>query len=81
VYKKKDENTCKARLVVRGYQQEEYLENIYSPVGKMETLRILLAFRVVNKLNIDQIDVETAFLNGKVETEVYVSQPKGYDKK
>lgn len=80
VYKRKDKNTHKARLVVRGYQQKEHLENIYSPVGKMQTLKVLLAYCVVNNLHIEQMDVETAFLNGKIETEVYVSQPKGYEK-
>ncbi|XP_043504537.1 uncharacterized protein LOC122525681 [Polistes fuscatus] len=50
-----------SRLVVRGFQQSEVLEDLYSPVAKM--------------------DVETAFLNGKIKSEVFVKQPLGYNDK
>ena len=79
VYKKKDDNTYKARLVVRGYQQQEYLENVYSPVGKMQILKVLLSYCCANNLYIDQMDVETAFLNGRIKSEVYIHEPKGYE--
>ena len=79
VYKRKNDNTYKARLVVRGFQQKEYVENVYSPVGKMQTLKILLSYSCKNKLFIEQMDVETAFLNGDVKSEVYVNVPKGYE--
>ena len=36
VYRKKNNSTYKTRLVVRGFQQKEYVENVYSPVGKMQ---------------------------------------------
>lgn len=79
IYKKKNENVYKARLVVRGFQQEEYVDNVYSPVVKMQTLKTLLAFCCQNDdFIIEQMDVETAFLNGKIISEVYVNQPKGY---
>ena len=79
IYKKKNDNTYKARLVVRGFQQKEYIENVYSPVGKMQTLKILLSYCCKNNLYIEQMDVETAFLNGYVKSEVYVNEPKGYE--
>lgn len=79
VYKKKNENTFKARLVVKGFQQRENIDNTYSPIAKMQTLKLLLAFCCQYGLNIEQMDVETAFLNGKISTEVYVNQPKGYE--
>lgn len=79
VYKKKNNNVYKARLVVRGFQQREYIENVYSPVGKMQTLKILLSYCCKNNLFIEQMDVETAFLNGNVKTEVYINEPKGYE--
>ena len=79
VFKRKSNNTYKARLVVRGFQQKEYFENVYSPVGKMQTLKILLTYCCKNNLFIEQMDVETAFLNGHVKSEVFVNQPKGYE--
>lgn len=79
VFKRKSNNVYKARLVVRGFQQEEYLENVYSPVGKMQTLKILLSYSCKNNLFIEQMDVETAFLNGHVKSEVFINQPKGYE--
>ena len=53
-------------------------DDIYSPVAKNQTLKLLLSYCCQNGLRIEQMDVETAFLNGKVSTEVYVNQPKGY---
>lgn len=79
VYKRKCNNVYKARLVVRGFQQKDYIENVYSPVGKMQTLKILLSYSCKNNLFIEQMDVETAFLNGHVKSEVFINQPKGYE--
>lgn len=79
VYKKKSENEYKARLVVRGFQQTDCIDDTYSPVAKMPTLKLLLSYCCQNSLAIHQMDVETAFLNGKVLSEVYVKQPIGYD--
>lgn len=44
----------------------------------MATLKILLSDACQNKLNIDQMDVETAFLNGELNSQVYINQPPGY---
>ena len=79
VYKQKDDKTFKARLVARGFQQENCYDDIYSPVSKMHTFKILLAYCCKNNLHIEQMDVETAFLNGRVKGEVYVQQPPGYN--
>lgn len=80
LFKKKDENLFKARVVARGFQQKERLENVYSPVVKMQSLKILLSYCCQNNFYIEQMDVETAFLNGKIISEVYVNQPEGYEK-
>ncbi|CAH2088830.1 unnamed protein product [Euphydryas editha] len=48
------------------------MKNTYSPVAKMSTLKLLLSYCCQNSLEIEQMDVETAFLNGKVLSEVYV---------
>ncbi|CAD7087792.1 unnamed protein product [Hermetia illucens] len=79
VYNKKSDNIYKARLVVRGFQQKEGIDDIYAPVAKMQTLKILLSYCCRMGLMIEQMDVETAFLNGKVTSEVYVRQPKSYE--
>ena len=70
VYSKKPYNTYKARLVVRGFQQTNVIDDIYAPVAKLQTLKIWFSFCCQNGLIIDQMDVVTAFLNGEVSSEV-----------
>ena len=77
--KRKIDNTYKVRLVVRGFQQKEYIENVYSPVGKMQTLKTVLLHCCKNNLYIEQMNVGTAFLNGHVKSEVYINKPKAYE--
>ncbi|GJZ18425.1 retrovirus-related pol polyprotein from transposon TNT 1-94 [Tanacetum coccineum] len=70
----------KARLVAKGYRQEERIDfkESFAPVARIEAIRIFLA-NVANKnMTIYQMDVKTAFLNGELREEVYVSQPKGF---
>ena len=78
VYTRKSDDRYKARLVVRGFQQRNVADDIYSPVASNETFKILLSYCCQNGLIIEQMNVETAFLNGEVTSEVYVNQPKGY---
>ena len=80
VYTRNLDDRYKARLVVRGFQQTDVIDDIYSPVAKNQTLKILFSYCCQNGLIIKQIDVETAFLHGKVTTEVYVNHPKGYER-
>jgi len=72
-------NIYKARLVVRGFQQRKEVENICSPVFKMQTLKVLLAYCCQENVEIE-MDVETAFLNGKIISEIYVNQSEGFHK-
>ncbi|GJV96017.1 retrovirus-related pol polyprotein from transposon TNT 1-94 [Tanacetum coccineum] len=67
----------KARLVARGYRQEEGIdfEESFAPVARLEAIRIFLAFAAHMNMVIYQMDVKTAFLNGNLREEVYVSQP------
>ncbi|GKF43154.1 retrovirus-related pol polyprotein from transposon TNT 1-94, partial [Tanacetum coccineum] len=67
----------KARLVARGYRQEEGIdfEESFAPVARLETIRIFLAFDAHMNMVIYQMDVKTAVLNGNLREEVYVSQP------
>lgn len=79
IYRIKSNGKYKARVVAKGFQQMCYEnEEIYSPVARMTTLRILLVFSLLKKLEIHQMDVETAFLNGNIKSEVYIYPPEGY---
>ncbi|GKA73674.1 retrovirus-related pol polyprotein from transposon TNT 1-94 [Tanacetum coccineum] len=70
----------KARLVARGYRQEEGndFEESFAPVARFEAIRIFLAFVAHMNMVVYQMDVKTAFLNGNLREEVYVSQPDGF---
>nr|GEY02150.1 hypothetical protein [Tanacetum cinerariifolium] len=66
--------------VARGYRQEEGIdfEESFAPVARLKAIRIFLAFAVHKNLVVHQMDVKTAFLNGNLWEEVYVSQPDGF---
>nr|GEV34848.1 copia protein [Tanacetum cinerariifolium] len=70
----------KARLVARGYCQEEGIdfEKSFALVARLEAIRIFLAFATHMNKVVYQRDVKTAFLNGNLREEVYVSQPDGF---
>ena len=71
----------KARLVARGFSQVygvDY-EETFSPVVRYESVRIVLSMAASLNLEIAQFDVKTAFLNGKLDEEVYMEQPEGFD--
>ncbi|KAL0551719.1 hypothetical protein IC582_010808 [Cucumis melo] len=70
----------KARLVVVGYTQKQGIDyfDTYSPVTKITKIRALIALAVINGLLIHQMDVKTVFLNGDLEKEMYMTQPKGF---
>lgn len=71
----------KARLVVRGYTQEQGVDfdETFSPVARFETIRTLLAIAAHLKLTVYQFDVKSAFLNGELKEDVYIEQPKGFE--
>lgn len=80
VFKTKEDGTKKARLVAKGFQiQEENPHNIYAPVTRMSTVRMLLAKSLQENWNLRQLDIPTAFLNGMLTSEVYIKTPKGLD--
>ncbi|GJZ33617.1 putative ribonuclease H-like domain-containing protein [Tanacetum coccineum] len=70
----------KARLVARGYRQEEGIdfEESFVAVARFEAIMIFLAFAAHMNMVVYQMDVKTAFLNGNLREEVYVSQPDGF---
>ncbi|GKB38533.1 retrovirus-related pol polyprotein from transposon TNT 1-94 [Tanacetum coccineum] len=70
----------KARLVAKDYCQEEGInfEESFEPIACIEAIRIFLAYATHKNMVVFQMDVKTAFLNGILKEEVYVSQLKGF---
>ncbi|GJW93790.1 retrovirus-related pol polyprotein from transposon TNT 1-94 [Tanacetum coccineum] len=70
----------KARLVAQGFRQEEGIDfkESFASVARIEAIRIFIANATLKNMTIYQMDVKTAFLNGELKEEVYVSQPEGF---
>jgi hypothetical protein len=71
----------KARLVAKGYVQRQGIdfEEVFAPVARLESVRLLIAMASQLDWKIHQMDVKSAFLNGDLVEEVYVSQPPGHE--
>ncbi|GJX16648.1 retrovirus-related pol polyprotein from transposon TNT 1-94 [Tanacetum coccineum] len=70
----------KARLVAQGFRQEERIdfEESFAAVARIEAICIFVANAAHKNMTIYQMDVKTAFLNGELKEEVYVSKPEGF---
>ena len=70
----------KACLAAQGYSQMEGVDydETFTPVARIESIRILLALACHLKFKLYQMDVKTTFLNGILKEDVYVAQPKGF---
>jgi len=70
----------KARLVVKGFGQRKGIDfdEIFSPVVKMSSIRMVLALAASLDLEVEQMDVKTVFLHGDLEEEIYMEQPEGF---
>ena len=73
----------KARLCVRGFEQKEGIDykETFAPTMNMKSFRILCGLAAKYKMKIRQFDVRSAFLNGELEEEIYVTQPPGFEDK
>ncbi|GJY86442.1 putative ribonuclease H-like domain-containing protein [Tanacetum coccineum] len=82
---KKDERGIviknKERLVAQGYTQEEGIDydEVFAPIARIEAIRLFLAYASFKDFVVYQMDVKSAFLYGKIEEEVYVCQPPGFE--
>lgn len=74
-------NKYKARLVAKGFHQQPRTDfsETFSPVIMATTIRIILILALTYKWDIQQIDVNNAFLNGNLQEEVYMMQPQGFE--
>ena len=72
--------TFKVRLVAKGYTQRQGIdyEDTFSPVSMLKSIRILLAIAAHYDYEIWQMDVKTAFLNGELGEDIYMTQPEGF---
>jgi hypothetical protein len=66
--------------VAKGYTQkkDENFFDTYSPVTRLTTIRVLLSLTASHGLLVHQMDVKTAFLNGELEEEIYMTHPDGF---
>lgn len=70
----------KARFVAKGFSQNVGIdyEETFAPVARYTSVRTILAIATSKGWKVHQMDVKTAFLNGKIEEEVYIEQPEGF---
>ena len=75
----KEKIKYKARLVIRGFKTQNFydLSETYAPVSRMQIIRSCLA--IINKYDLEmvQLEMKTAFLNGKIDEEIYMDIPEG----
>ncbi|MCO5580873.1 hypothetical protein L7F22_034745 [Adiantum nelumboides] len=81
--KRKQDGTVdryKARLVAKGYAQQKDIDydETFAPTSRASTVRSLVAIAAHHNWKVHQLDIKTAFLNGDLQEEVYVSQPSGF---
>ncbi|KAH9725257.1 hypothetical protein KPL70_007804 [Citrus sinensis] len=71
----------KARLVANGYTQKEGVgfEEVFSPIVKHASIRVILSLTTVQDMELDQLDVKTAFLHGRLQGEIFMTQPQRYE--
>ena len=66
--------------MVKGHSQRKGIDyaEVFSPVVKLTSIRILLSVVASENLHLEQIDVKTTFLHGDLDKEIYMQQPEGF---
>lgn len=72
----------KCRLVARGFSQKAGIDyhETFSPVARLDSIRLILSIVAKEDLDLIHFDVATAFLYGKLDEEIYMSQPEGFER-
>ena len=80
VYGVKSLGQKRSRLVAKGFSQIEGIDfdELFSPVVRYETARLMLSIAALEDLDIHSVDVKTAYLYGDLEEEIYMEQPEGF---
>jgi len=80
VFDVKTDGRKRARLVAKGFSQVEGIDydEIFSPVVRYETVRLILALAAIQRWQMSSVDVKTAFLYGELDEELYMEQPQGF---
>jgi hypothetical protein len=70
----------KARLIAKGYVQRQGVdfEEMFAPVARMESVRVMLAVAAHHGWTVHHMDVKSSFMNGDLAEKVYVHQPPGF---
>nr|KYP62383.1 Retrovirus-related Pol polyprotein from transposon TNT 1-94 [Cajanus cajan] len=81
IFSEKEEIRYKARLVAKGFSQKEGVDfnEIFSPVVRHTSIRVLLAIVANQDMELEQLDVKTAFLHGRLEENILMKQPEGFE--
>eukprot|EP00253_Pinus_taeda_P031288 PITA_31288 len=74
------EDRYKVRLVAKGFSEKASIDfhEIFSPVVKIVSIRVVLALVALLDLELQQLNVKTAFLHGDLDEEIYMEQPEGF---
>ncbi|KAF7773627.1 hypothetical protein Agabi119p4_5794 [Agaricus bisporus var. burnettii] len=80
VFNEKSDGRLRARLVAKGFSQIEGIDynELFSPVVRYETARLLLGIAALEDWDMFSVDVKTAYLYGKLDEEIYMTQPEGF---
>ena len=74
-------DTHKSRLVAQGFTQQEGINynNTFSPTAKLTAIRVITAIAVRNDWELEQTDVDVAYLNASLKENIYMRQPRGFE--
>ena len=80
VFNIKPDGCYRSRLVAKGFSQVEGIDfdELFSPVVCYETVRLLLAIAALENLDIQSVNVKTAYLYGDLDEEIYIKQPEDF---